>query len=94
MMPRFAFRKMSRIQSGVCPREEDDAPPPVSANGRRCLAPRGPFPLVTSGAFFCESALPAMVELISSADLLRGLMAGGAEGRVCWFLSLTFGGDG
>ena len=94
MMPRFALRKMSLIQSGVCPREEDGAPPPPSANGRRCLLPRAPFPLMT-GVFFGESALLVVVELISSTDLLRGLTARGTEDCAgCWFLSLTFGGDG
>ena len=93
-MPRFALRKMSLIQSGVCPREEDDStPPPPLASGLRCLAPRAPLPLVT-GVF----APLVAAKLISNADLLRGLTVRGKAAEdgddACWLISLTFGGDG
>ena len=97
MMPRFALRKMSLIQSGVWPREEDGgAPPPPLASGLRCLAPRAPFPLVT-GVFVGGFAALVAAGLISNADLLRGLTVrgrGAGDGDACWLLSLTFGGDG
>ena len=56
--------------------------------------------MTTSGAFFGESALLVVVELMSKADVSRGLTApgGGTEDRVIaasWLLSnLTLGGDG
>ena len=49
-----------------------------------------------TGVFFGESALLVVVELISNAIVLRGLTVRGTEdgGGACWFLSLSFGGDG